>query len=110
MEIKNPIGQSGFSIDAFTDGIRNSPNNTTASVSCKQRCGSKNPPHSNNISSNANLIHVYVGDGALEEALEANFWIPDAVIALPPNRSPYEFTWPVEGTDKLTILHQRISN
>ena len=102
MKSKNPIGQeSGFSYDAFTDGILDSPNNTTASVSCKQRCGSKTPPHANEIDNRDPLTHIYVGDDALERVAEAYFWTPDdfpvAAMALPLNRSAFEFTWPVKN-------------
>ena len=92
--------------DAFTDGILDSPNNTTASVSCKQRCGSKTPPHANEVDNRDPITHIYVGDRALERCAEAYYWIPEgfpvAAMALPPNRSPYEFTWPIK--DRTIII------
>ncbi len=103
METKNPIGQSGFSKDAFTDGIKDTSNDTTTN----KRCGSKNPPHANEVDNRDPITHIYVGDEALERCAEAYFYTPDdfpvAAMALPPNRSAFEFTWPVRNR-KVQIL------
>jgi len=101
-----PAVAGAISYDAFTDGIENSSNNTTASISCKYLYGSKNPPHANECDNNDPLTHIYVGDEALERAVEAYYWTPEgfpvAAMALPPNRSPYEFSWPVK--DRCVII------
>lgn len=107
MQTKNPQGKTaGSSYDAFTDGIGYSSNNTTASISSKHRCGSKNPPHANEIDNRATFTHVYVGDDALERAVEAYYWTPDdfpvSAMSLPPDRFPFEFTWPVK--DRTVII------
>jgi len=102
MKIKTTPGATGaISLDAFCDGIENKLNSTTASIPCKLQCGSKNPPHANEINNDAKLTHIYVGDDALKRVAEAYYWIPDdfpvAAMALEPNRSAFEFTWPVKN-------------
>ena len=102
METKNPhCVDVGFSLDAFDSGITNSSNSTTANNSCKRRCGSKNPPHANEMNNDAKLTHVYVGDDALKRVAEAYYWTPDdfpvAAMALESNRSAFEFNWPVNN-------------
>lgn len=101
MKTKNPIGQeSGFSYDAFTNDIKDSSNLIIEYSSCKL-CGNKAPPHAHEVDNRDPITHIYVGDDALLRCVEAyyntpvNF--PVAAMALPPSRSPFEFTWPVEN-------------
>ena len=73
MKSKNPIGQeSGFSYDAFTDGILDSPNNTTSLRSCQQ-CVNHHSHY--DIKRNCKIIIAYLGTYAPRLA----YWLINAL-------------------------------
>lgn len=97
----SPVDAGLILNDAFTHGIGNNKNLSTTTSDFKQQCGSKNPPHANEVDNRDPITHIYAGNDSLIRCAEAYYWTPDgfpvAAMALPPNRSPYEFDWPVDN-------------
>lgn len=66
-----------------------------------RRCGSKRPPFAKDIFTDAKEWYVYVGQHALERAACIQEWSYEdrtvVAMALPLKRSPFEFSWPVQG-------------
>lgn len=77
------------------------PQGKPCSIILPQQCGSKNPPFSTSMHTDAKLWHVYVGEDALKRAAEAYELLlpnyPVAVMALPIGKSPFDYHWPVNG-------------
>lgn len=87
------------------EGLINETNRSSTIL--HQNCGSKIPPFAQCADFSASSIHIYCGKRAIAEASEGYYYslpkLPTAALALPWNKSPYEFDWPVSG--RVCVVH-----